>query len=65
MYIGLHVKCRLLLLDFNGTGIFWTDFRKMIKFHENPSRGSQIVTFGRTDGHDEANSRSWLFCERA
>ena len=25
-YMNLHVKCRLLLSDFNGTWIFWTDF---------------------------------------
>ena len=32
-----------------------------IKFHENPSSGSRVVPCGRTDGrtdrHDEANSR--------
>jgi hypothetical protein len=43
-----------------------------IKFHENPSSGSQVVSFlhadGRTDGHtdrlDKANSRFSQFCER-
>ena len=25
-YIGLHVKCPLLLSDFDETWIFWTDF---------------------------------------
>ena len=28
-----------------------------IKFHENPSSGSRAVPYGRTDGHDKANSR--------
>jgi hypothetical protein len=28
-----------------------------IKFHENPSSGSRVVPCGRTDRHDEANSR--------
>ena len=28
MYIGLHVKYRLLLADCNGTGILATDFQK-------------------------------------
>jgi hypothetical protein len=28
-----------------------------IKFHENPSSGRRIVPCGRTDRHDEANSR--------
>jgi hypothetical protein len=48
-----------------------------IKFHENPSRGSQVVLCGRTDGqtgtqtngradgHDVAKSRFLQFCERA
>jgi len=35
-----------------------------IKFHENPSRWSQVVPFGRTDGYDEANSRFSEFCKR-
>ena len=40
-----------------------------IKFNDNLSSGSGIVpcrwTDGRTDTHDEANSRSSQFCERA
>jgi len=36
-----------------------------IKFHENPSSGSQVVPCGRTDRHDEANSRFSQLCERA
>jgi hypothetical protein len=35
-----------------------------IKFHENPAGGSR-VPFGRTDRHEEANSRFSQFCERA
>ena len=32
MYIGLHVKYRLFLSDFNETLIFLTDFRKPLKY---------------------------------
>jgi hypothetical protein len=34
-------------------------------FHENPSSGSRVVPFGRTDRHDGANSRFSQFCDRA
>ena len=38
-------------------------------FHENPSSGSRVVPYGRTDGrterHDGANSHLSEFCERA
>ena len=40
-------------------------FSKNTKFHENPSSGSPIVQCGRTDGHDEANSRFSQFCKSA
>jgi hypothetical protein len=36
-----------------------------IKFHENPSSRSRVVSWGGTEGHDEANSRFSLFSERA
>jgi len=35
------------------------------KFHENRSNGSRVVPGGRTDRHDEVNSRFSQFCERA
>jgi len=42
---------------------FFEKYRN-IKFNENPSGGSRVVPIGRTDGHDEANSRFSQFCER-
>jgi len=40
-----------------------------IKFHENPSSGSRVVPFGRTerrtDRHDEAKNRLSHYCEHA
>jgi hypothetical protein len=36
-----------------------------INFHEYPSSGSQVALCARTDRHDEANSCSSQFCERA
>jgi hypothetical protein len=36
---------------------FWN-----IKFHENPFRGIPVVSCGRTDRHDEANSHFSQFC---
>ena len=66
MYIGLHIKYRLFLPYFNETCIFSTDFRKVIKFHENPSSGSRVVPRGRMDGR---TLRSYIafsqICERA
>jgi hypothetical protein len=36
-----------------------------VKFYENPPSGSRVVPCGRTEGHNEANSRFSQFCERA
>jgi len=36
-----------------------------VKFKENLSSGNRVVSYGRTDIHDEANSRFSQFCERA
>ena len=72
---SLHVKYSLLLLEFNDNWISSTDFRKTTKyqFHQYPSNGSRVVpcgqtnreTDGRTDEHNEANSRFSQFCESA
>ena len=60
---SLHVKCPLLLLYFNETSVYYTDFRKkkktqildFIKIH--PVGDDLFHADGRTDGQDEANSR--------
>ena len=66
-YIGLHVKypCSrpvLMKLEFSRQ-VF--EKSSNIKFHEIPSNGSRVVPCGRTDRHDEANSRFSQFCESA
>jgi hypothetical protein len=50
MYIGLHVKYQVFLLDFNENWIFSESCRKYsnIKFHENTFRGSPDDTCRRT-----------------
>ena len=47
----IYVEYLLFLSDFNGTSNFSSDFLKIpyIKFHEEPSSGSRVVTDGRTD----------------
>ena len=65
MYIGLHIK-RLLFIQI----LMKLEFSRLIfkkcsniKFHENPSIGSGVVPCGRTDGHNEANSRFHKFAK--
>jgi hypothetical protein len=62
MDIGLPVKHPLLVPDLNETWIFWTDFRKMLKYkiswksiHWEPSCSKRKD--GGTDRRDEVNSR--------
>jgi hypothetical protein len=62
MYITRY-SCRILKkLEFSRQ-IF--EIYSSVKFHENVSSGKRIVPCGRTDRHDEANSRSSQICERA
>jgi hypothetical protein len=59
MCLGLHVEYNLFLLHFNGI-CFFSRFSKKksnIRFNENPFSGSRAVSCGRTDRHDEDNSR--------
>jgi hypothetical protein len=59
-----------ILVRFNKTWIFWTDFRKILKmkFHVNSFSGVRLVLYGRTDGrtdgNDEVNSWSQFWEER-
>jgi hypothetical protein len=61
MYIGLHVKYRLLLSDLKKNFNFVdtvsknTQISNLIKLH--PVGAGLLHTDGRRDRHDEANSR--------
>jgi hypothetical protein len=68
MYIGLHMKYPLFLSDFNEIRNFSIEFRKIPKYpislisvQLEPSRS--MWAGGRTDRHDEANSRLAQYCE--
>ena len=68
MHTALPVQYLLHLPDFNQTWNFLDRFSiyiKNIRFHENPSSESRVVPCGKTDRHDEANSRFPQFCEGA
>jgi hypothetical protein len=58
MHVTLHVKYLLFLLDLN-------EKYSNVQFHENPSSVSRVVPCGRSDRHDEADSRLLQFCESA
>ena len=52
MWKRRHAKYPIFLSDFNENRIFSTDFRKNwnMKFYQNPSSRSRVVSCGRTDG---------------
>ena len=63
MYLDLHVKYPLFLLDFNETWIISTDFQKKNVKYQILLKSAQwepscsMRTVGQTDRHDEINSR--------
>jgi hypothetical protein len=67
MYISHHVKYLSFLKDFNELEFCRQVFEKQanMKFHENPSSGSQAALCGERDGHKEAKRRLSQFCEGA
>jgi hypothetical protein len=48
-HVGLHVKCSLLLLDFNQNWNMSTNFSKTVKFYEYPFGGSLVPACGQTE----------------
>jgi len=57
--IAYYVKYPSSLSVLMRFGYFPTDFLEIVKCYGNPSSGSRVVSFGRTDRHrqDEPNSR--------
>jgi len=57
MYIGLHVKCPLLLSDFNGIEFsqFYENVMKIFALRRGGGR--RVFPCVRTDSHDETNNR--------
>ena len=68
MYIGPRVKYPLfceILMNLGFSGQIFEEFSN-IKFHENPSSGSQIVPVDEwMNRHDKANGHLSQFCEHA
>ena len=68
-YIGVHLKYPLRCHILTKLEFYRWIFHKScyIKFYENPSIGSQVVSCGQTERrrHDEDNNRFSQFSERA
>ena len=67
-YIGLNVQyCYSCNISIKLKFFFWTDseISSNVKFGANPSSDSRVISCGRRDRHDEANSRFWQLCGSA
>jgi hypothetical protein len=55
MFLGLHVKCQIFLLDFNQIWPLLMDFHESpnIEFYENSTRASRDEKCGETDGQTD------------
>jgi hypothetical protein len=49
MYVGRCIKCPLFFSYFHGTSVFSTAFRKILRFHENPTGSRVVPADARTD----------------
>jgi hypothetical protein len=62
-------KVPVTRIRFNETLIFWIDFRIILKYQIfmkiRPVGAELFHADGRTDRHEDANSRFSQFCERA
>jgi len=65
MFVCLHVMYPFFLLYFNETGIFSTDFRKLLKYKiSSKSVQWEPNCSVQTDGLEESSTRFSQFCER-
>jgi hypothetical protein len=67
MCVAPYVKCLLFFSYVNKTSIFSTDLQKKIffskiKFNENPSSGSRVVPYGRTDRQADMTDIIVAYC---